>query len=481
MSDGASWSGAGVSPRPDARAAPLSGGLLIGCIALLFCLQVYAFHWGVITPDTVFQWGQALSGRYDDWHPPATTWLWRQLMMLGPGTAPVLLFQTALYWTGVGLIAEVLRRRGRTWAMTATVLVAALPIPFGQMGAILKDPLLGACCLVAAGLLFAFRERPGGTRVIAFVVVVILLQFASATRFNAMFATAPLLIAWAPERWLASPVWLVAMLAATGLLLFGGGRAINDGALRPHHSEPIFSLVNFDFAGIVAQGGGNPYPNMGAATAKRWTALCYDARLYNPTYREDCDEVEVRMHSHVAAHRQSATMLWVKAIIASPGAYARHRLSHLNRNWRLWVRDVPDDAFYMQSMPDAFGIAFTPNSVTKALLAAARWMAWSPLGRPATWVGVAIGLLTIGGQLDSRRVVLALAGSALVYGCGYAVFSVSHDMRYNFWTMLAAMMALVIAAGEIGAVRMLNRKRLMLAAAPALLAVTAESLALFFA
>ena len=119
--------------------------------------------------------GRRLPGRYDDWHPPATAWLWRQLMPLGSGTAPVLLFDCALYWAGVGTIAEVLRRRGRPIAMAAALLIAAAPIPFGQMGAILKDPLLAACCLLA-GALILVRHRA------ATAVAVVLLVFASATR-----------------------------------------------------------------------------------------------------------------------------------------------------------------------------------------------------------------------------------------------------------------------------------------------------------
>ena len=66
----------------------------------------------------------------------------------GGGTAPVLLFDCSLYWLGAGLLADALRRRGQPGAMAAMLLVAAAPIPFGQLGAILKDPLLAACCAV---------------------------------------------------------------------------------------------------------------------------------------------------------------------------------------------------------------------------------------------------------------------------------------------------------------------------------------------
>ena len=48
--------------------------------------------------------------------------------------------------------------------------------------------------------------------------------------------------------------------------------------------------------------------------------------------------------------------------------------------------------------------------------------------------------MTLSGSPLPRLVAL----SALLYGCGYAVASVAPDLRYNLWTMLAAMLAAVV-------------------------------------
>ena len=76
-----------------ARRPRLLLALLCGLLALV---QLGAFRWGVITPDSAVQYGQALSGRYDDWHPPVTAFLWRQLLHLAPGGAPFLLLDLLL-------------------------------------------------------------------------------------------------------------------------------------------------------------------------------------------------------------------------------------------------------------------------------------------------------------------------------------------------------------------------------------------------
>jgi len=465
-------------PAERRRAAPwwAPPALLAAC----FAIQLHAYRWGVITPDTVEQYGQALTGRYDDWHPPATAWLWRQLMAFGPGSAPILIFHALLYWTGFALIVEGLRRRGDRTGMALAVLCAVLPIPFGQMGAILKDPLLAAACLCAAGLIFLRGEVAGRGRAFCVAGAAVLLVFASALRFNAVFATAPLFAALLPERWLARPGRALATLIGAAAILSGANRLIDDVALAPHHSRPFFSLLNFDLAGIVAHGGDQAYPDLDPATARAVTAACYDPGLYNPHYRPACDMVEDRLVDWAAAHHQGPVAIWLHAIAGNPVAYARHRLAHLNRNWRLFVPDVPNDAVYAMTTPNDYGLAFTGNRLTAAIGRAARAMALSPAGRPATWLAIALGLLLIGPRLRSRRLVIALAASALLYGSAYALVSVAPDMRYNLWTMLAAVLALVLAISDLraGGVRGLTRWRLVAAALPVALAIAAEVLAL---
>jgi hypothetical protein len=134
--------------------------LLVVLCAAFALLQLWAFHWGVITPDSVVQYGQALSGRYDDWHPPVTAWLWRQLPHLGPGGAPFLLLDILLYWAAIGLIADGLRTRHGWPAAALPILIALLPVAFGQIGAILKDTLM-ACLLLLAASLLARRSWGG--------------------------------------------------------------------------------------------------------------------------------------------------------------------------------------------------------------------------------------------------------------------------------------------------------------------------------
>ena len=443
---------------------------LIVCIA---AFQLYAFHWGVITPDTVFQWKQALAGRYDDWHPPVTAWLWRQLMPLGPGTAPVLVFDVLLYWAGAGLFAETLRRRGHGVAAAMVMLVAASPIPLGQLGAILKDPLLAASCLLAAALLFAGREARSPARWAAFILSFALLVFASAVRINALVATAPLLAAWLPDAWLARPLRAAMGLVAAVVVLAAGNWAINSVALHPNRSQPINSVINFDLAGIVASGGINGYPSLDDSGARAMAARCYRPAQFNRPGYPDCDAVEEALVDYAEAHHVGTPGLWAHAVAASPLAYAEHRLRHLNENWRFMVKAVPDDAVYVMSEPNDLGLQFRSNAASLAVWRAAVAVARSPLGRPATWIAVALGLLIAGGGGRSRAVVVGLALSALFYGGAYLFASVAPDLRYNLWTMLAAALALIVWSATLSEASV-RWPRLLAGALPVVLTIAAE-------
>lgn len=421
-----------------------SGALIQLCL-LGALAQLLAFHWGVITPDSVVQYGQAVTGVYDDWHPPITAWIWRQLLRFGEGGAPFLIMDVALYWSALGLVAQgLLRRHGRLPAFTVLGL-GLLPIAFGQVGAILKDPFMACLLLLAAALLV--RREWGGSGWLRLPALLLIL-LAGATRFNALFAALPLMLLATPRGWTGRPVtYVVSATVAVGLLV-GANWALNEALLRPSHSHPINSLVNFDLAGIVAHGGRNGWPGLADGEARALVARCYTPQLYGMADEQLCARTEEAIAVHVAMRHESAIAVWLRAIAGSSAAWVLHRLGHLNWNWRFLVPVVPNDAVYMMSAQNDLGLRFVPNPLTKVVGGAARIMAWTPLGRPATWLALAIGLLIIAPKLPSRRILFALGASALLYGLAYAAVSVAPDLRYNLWTLFAVMIGGAIVFAE---------------------------------
>ena len=82
-------------------------------------------------------------------------------------------------------------------------------------------------------------------------------------------------------------------------------------------------------------------------------------------------------------------------------------------------------------------------------------------------MAVAAGVLIVAPRLPSRRLLVPVALSALLYGLGYLLFSVAAELRYHLWTTVAAAVAAVIAADDLAGGATVSRGRLMLALAPA--------------
>ena len=432
-----------MSPPEAHRLSTLPAGLIPLLIAVLAVLQLLIFWPGVITPDSLSQYAQAISGHYEDWHPPVMAFLWRQLGWLAPGQAPFLVMLALLYWSGALLLADGLRRRHRPGAALAVIAIVAMPVAFGEMGSVIKDSLLTACCLAAVGLTVQ-GSRPA--RLIAAGLLII----AAATRFNAVFAAAPLLVWVIADRRQAAR-WRQGGLVILALGLLGLSTwLINQVALAPRRTHPMISLVTFDLAGIIAHGGKASIPPMSRAASVALTARCYTPAQFNPRYREDCDDAQGDLATATGGR---LTRSWLTAIVQDPLPWLRHRLAHLDRNWRFLVAQVPDDAIYIMTTPaNNLGLAYRPSPGATAVYRAASLLAASPLGRPATWMVVAAGLILLASSCRCRGAVTALALSALLYGGAYGIVSVAPDLRYNLWTMLAAALALAIAAPDLASV-----------------------------
>ena len=192
--------------------AVVAFGLAVAAAAILHWL---ALRPGLMVWDSIRQYGQAVSGQYDDWHPPAMNWLWHELARFGAGPAPMLVLQLTLYWGGTGLLGLAALRNGRWWLSVATVAAGLLPIPLVLMGTILKDSLMAGCLLTAAGIIAQRQMLPGWAR----ALVAVLLVAAATLRFNAVPAIIPLALAALPCRFTASRIRVLASAAVIAIPL----------------------------------------------------------------------------------------------------------------------------------------------------------------------------------------------------------------------------------------------------------------------
>lgn len=407
-------------------------------------------YWpGLVTWDSLRQYDQALSGDFDDWHPPVMEWVWRQLLPLAHGPAPMLLLQLALYAAGFALvIGAVARRRGFGPAL-AIGCVALLPVPVALMATIIKDSLMTGALLLATGLCLRADATPRASAV-SRAAALLLCVFVATLRFNAFLAVLP--IAWwaLPPGWRATP-----RRAITGALLLLAlllaAMPVANRLLHARASDVQLSLVIFDLGGITEHAGVNQFPPLGVADPVAVNHRCYTPVKWDSySWWADplCPIGFEAVRRDFAARAIDPRGWWLSAIAHHPLAWAAHRLTHWSIGARFLTSDDVDRPVQVEAPPNDWGFAITPNPAVRAVDRMARWSAHTPLGWPCVWMAAMIGLLWAGGgRIDAGTRVIAW--SALLYGLGYGAFGVAAELRYYLWTMVAGAIALVLGVTEL--------------------------------
>jgi hypothetical protein len=199
------------------------------------------FQPGSLSPDSFDQYEQAITGVFNDHHPPimALALRWLLLHQLGIGTligiqlALGLLGLHCLATTSAGLARPELSARSRTLAGGVVLLLFVTPAsPFlFHLTTFWKDTwvLIGLLFCISA-LCWCLSDRlRRGSAILSMVLVLLSALLAMQARHNAVVLLAPLCVLLALHRFRASR-WQAAALAALPLVLqLGSSQAIRSG------------------------------------------------------------------------------------------------------------------------------------------------------------------------------------------------------------------------------------------------------------
>ena len=447
--------------------------LALVCAALIPAALTVSAYWpGLMNWDPVVQYGEALSGKITDWHPPIMQWLWQRIIPWWPGPVPMLLLQVGLWWGGLLLLAARALRKGRPVLAWALLACGLLPIGLALTGMIYKDSLMAGALITAAGIV---SNLDGRRRLLLRIVAAVLLCFAAALRFNGFAAAMPLMVMLLPQALRRTPLRLGVTAAVTSAALLALVPAINH-EIGAKSSGVELSLILFDLGGITEQSGVSVFPE--EFEVKDPVAVnhkCYEADKwdsYSDWVDVECAIGFTTWRDDVAPEGISPAKTWLSAIVHHPIAYAEHRLHHFAINIRLLPLD--DDAerpVPNEDAPNAWNFHITPNPRFYALDNLAVWSAHTPLGWPVVLMALALGAAIAGRGLKDARVIMPIALSSLLYGMSYLVVSVASELRYHLWTDLAALVVTTMVLAEW---RNIPKLRLVVAYVPAtLITVTA--------
>lgn len=407
----------------------------------LVLAAVLVFWPGIATYDSVVQYAQPLSGRYDDWHPPVMARLWSLTLHWISGAGPLLALQMAGYGLGLGLIAGRMRRLGRPRAALAVMLIGLWPPFLGWQAVVLKDAQMLGALLAAVGLIVAAPGRPAiWQRRVAIGVAAVLLLYALLVRANAVFAVAPLIAMLVPLRSARSRILLGVGLVAATLAL---SPAINHRLLGATESRVTATQPLYDLAGIAVRVG--PQAAIGFTPAETRGLIarhCVRPFFWDPL---DDDSRCAGIASRLFALPSSRIYpMLAEAAVRHPLAYLAQRLAHLNSTMRWWV-----PAGWINAAPPLGGEAndlglAQPGWAAVAWERLAGWLSDWPTGWPIVWIVVAATMLaaTRRSQDPELRLPRALLVSALALEASFAAFSIASDLRYHLWPMIATALAM---------------------------------------
>jgi hypothetical protein len=425
---------------------------ILGIAALGMTLDLLGYWPGVMIDDARWQYQQAVDNAFEDWHPPVMAWIWRRLIGLMPGPGPMLILQLSLYWAGFALIGAWAWHRGRPGLGLALAAVGWVPAPLALMGTVIKDALMAGSLLMAVGLLL-WREgaRSRYVRQALSTGALAAIGLAAALRFNAFLACVPLVVAAVPRPWIKTKLRLAVVGIGAALLLLAIMPTINV-LLGAQKTNVGSSLIIFDLGGITENSGTNQFPDLGADDPVAANHQCYDPHQWDG-YSEwaakpcplDFDRFQFAVqHSHV-----SPTALWIRAIVAHPIAYARHRLAHFNVSTWFVVAKGPGAPGWEKSADNPWGFQVKPNNVLHGIGLLAAGVSRTPLGWPSVWISIALGAFILGASARLPIPIQAVAASSFLFGLGYAVFGVATGMRYHLWTISGGALAAVLTIGEM--------------------------------
>ena len=413
----------------------LSHRLRIAIAALiLFGLSLLIFAPGYVEYDSVGQYAQALTGTYDDWHPPIMARLWS--LFPGQGARPMLVLQLATWWLGLGCIAAAIVDR-RPRAALGVLAVGLVPPWLGWQVAILKDAQMTGAALAAVGILGWWRLRGQRVPGWGWAAAGMLLAYAALVRANAIFAIAPLVALLVADRWGRRIAITVALTLAT----LAVAPIVNHKLLGAKPSGVARSQALYDLAGIAvrvpydARLGFTPH-EVAEIRAKGCVKPFFWDPLGEPTR---CGTRLQRFETIPPSHLYARL---APAMLHHPLAYAAQRLTHVNSTWRLWVPPRwPNAAPPQASEPNDYGLGHPgPVALTWQRMASP-WVD-APVMWPIVWIILAAGGLAV---TRGSGLAGALFGSALGLEASFLVVSVASDFRYHLWPVMACALGLILA------------------------------------
>lgn len=420
-------------------------------VVLGIILTAWFFAPGMMSNDSINQYEQAVSGMYNDMHPPIVALIWRYLLIFSNNQSPMFFLQLVCFWVGLFLIAA---SQERVWKQLLVILSGFLPQVFVQFGMIWKDVVLVGFYILGIGLII-FREsnltKHRAFRSVALFFAIVLLWVGTATRYNAIFTVTPLIFCYFCFR---VPIFSALLRTLAAILIYLTSYIfVVDYILQASHVHPGGQIFVYDTVGVAAVTGDESlipkfisdeikvekrslmasYTPKGGASVLFW-----GGKMLIPT-RDSWNE--------------EAKNSWMQMIKKYPVQYLNHRYGV----FRSVIGFDDDEVYYpWHEVVDGnpYGLHASDRDITTEVFCFLNTLKKGLLFRVWLYLGIGILLLIL---LFARRahhfsqnlklrsfLILALTLSALFHTAAYFFIAPVSDLRFNYWSIDAILLATML-------------------------------------
>lgn len=295
--------------------------VVIGSIAILF--------WpGYMSPDSIGQFNQGLTGQYSDHHPPMMSFCWKIFSLIHAGPQVYLLFQLGLLLGAICLLQTIIKQ---PWLKCMVAFMPLVPNIVSYTGAIWKDVsfayafLLAGMLLAKSNILFQKLSYP------KIILVLLLLIYGVGVKYQAQFVL-PVMGFWLGLTLTDAKLNVKAILmgvSATVFVLFSVF-LFNKSLVPIEKRQHTWQMVKlYDLAGMSIRVEKNLFPEF--VTSAESFSMESVKSLYSP---ERVDELLNAWYAaaplSLAKNEQERDLLWhtwANAVVRYPMAYFSHRCS----------------------------------------------------------------------------------------------------------------------------------------------------------
>ncbi len=408
---------------------------------------------GHLTADSLIQIFEGRTGYVDSWNPLFSSWVFGNLVHLTDGTEVIVLLSTIMVTAAIWLLVSP-GRRGALWVLLPCAALLFTPLLLVHPGIVWKDVWFAHSAVLAFGLIM---WRAGGAGWWVEAPALMLLAVALLSRQTGIIvcvaAAAGLSLAaplplWTNRPWVAR-VGGFALRMVVMLGMAAGLNALAKDSMKAIRGDAVgtgFQLVAiFDMAGILQR---QPQAQLKLLRDRGFETTAWEAAARQTFSAERIDTLaQPPITGPTALGPGLMLRQWAQLVGQYPGTYIAHRLETY-----AWFGGLRDQA---RCIPIHVGID-PPELAERAGIrtVAARWAAplysWSrgflntPYFAPLTWSAVSmLVLLFYARRREWAEPVAWMQVAGLLYSASYLAAGLSCDLRYSYFSVLAASVGLM--------------------------------------